>query len=427
MNRLENEKSPYLLQHADNPVNWYPWGQEAFEKANAENKPIFLSIGYSTCHWCHVMAHESFEDPEVARLMNEIFVSIKVDREERPDIDSVYMTVCQMMTGTGGWPMTIFMTPEKKPFFAGTYFPKNSRFGRIGLIDLIIRVNQMWASQKGELLDSADQISRTLQNITSEAPGDKFNEIILKKTFQLLKIRYDPKNGGFGDKPKFPTPHNLFFLLRYWKRTGDAMALEMVEKTLKAMRQGGIYDHVGFGIHRYSTDSTWLIPHFEKMIYDQALVAMAYTEAYQATKNQSYREVAEEIITYVLRDMTSPEGGFFSAEDADSEGEEGRFYVWSKEEFEQVLDKDTAEIAIYVFNLQEGGNYLEESTKIHSGHNILHLKNSHDKIAERLKLSEPELRSRIENIRVKLYNIREKRINPHKDDKIEFYSNIFDP
>ena len=418
MNRLESEKSPYLLQHAKNPVNWYPWSEEAFEKAKEENKPVFLSIGYSTCHWCHVMAHESFEDPEVARLMNDVFISIKVDREERPDIDSVYMTVCQMMTGTGGWPMTIFMTPEKKPFFAGTYFPKTSRFGRIGLIDLINRVKQMWASQKGELLDSADQISRALQNFASEAPGDKFNENILKKTFKLLKTRYDSKNGGFGDHPKFPTPHNLLFLLRFWKRTGDPMALEIVEKTLTAMRRGGIYDHVGYGIHRYSTDSIWLVPHFEKMIYDQALVAMAYTEAYQATRNDYYREVAEEIFTYVLRDMTSTKGGFFSAEDADSEGEEGKFYLWSREDFEQILDKDLAEIAIYIFNLQEGGNFLDESTRIHTGHNILYLKNSLDKIAERLNLSEAELRSKVEKIRNKLYNIREQRIHPHKDDKI---------
>ncbi|MFX1277678.1 MAG: thioredoxin domain-containing protein [Promethearchaeota archaeon] len=418
MNKLIDEKSPYLLQHADNPVNWYPWGDDAFSKAKNENKPIFLSIGYSTCHWCHVMAHESFEDPEAAKLMNDVFVSIKVDREERPDIDSVYMMVCQMMTGTGGWPLTIFMTPDKKPFFAGTYFPKNSRFGRIGLIDLMNRVKELWISQKEELLTSAEQISQSLQNITPEAPGDKFNERVLKQAFELLIIRFDEKNGGFGERPKFPTPHNLFFLLRFWKRTGEKKALEIVEKTLKAMRRGGIYDHVGYGIHRYSTDSTWLVPHFEKMLYDQALVSLAYIETYQATKDDEYREVAQELFTYVLRDMTYSEGGFFSAEDADSEGEEGKFYIWSKEEIETILDQDLAELAIYIFNIQEGGNYLEEATRIHTGHNILHLKNSYDKIAERLNIPKQELKLKLEKIREKLFNVRKERIHPHKDDKI---------
>ncbi len=417
MNKLKNEKSPYLLQHADNPVKWYPWGKEAFNNATLENKPVFLSIGYSTCHWCHVMAHESFEDQEVAGLMNDVFISIKVDREERPDIDNVYMTVCQMMTGTGGWPLTIIITPGKKPFFAGTYFPKNSRFGRMGLIDLINRVKELWNSQKEEILVSADQISRALQEIAPEIPGDKLNEEILKKTFDLLKARYDEKNGGFGGRPKFPTPHNLSFLLRFWKRTGDDVALEIVEKTLKAMRRGGIYDHVGFGIHRYSTDSTWLVPHFEKMLYDQALVALACVDTYQATKNDEYREFAQEIFTYILRDMTSPEGGFFSAEDADSEGVEGKFYLWTKDEIEKIFDKELAELAIYVFNVQDGGNYLEESTRVHTGHNILHLNNSIDKIAERLKLPEQELRLKIDKIREILYNTRKKRIHPHKDDK----------
>ena len=300
MNQLQNEKSPYLLQHAENPVDWYPWGEEAFQKAKEEDKPIFLSIGYSTCHWCHVMAHESFEDPDVAKLLNEVFVSIKVDREERPDIDSIYMSVCQIMTGSGGWPLTIFMTPDKKPFFAGTYFPKENRFGRIGIIELINRVKNLWNSEKDEILRSADQITLALQNNTTEAPGDKLNQKVLKDTFNQLKKRFDSKNGGFGERPKFPTPHNLLFLLRYWKRTGDDEALEMVEKTLVAMRRGGIYDHIGFGIHRYSTDSIWLVPHFEKMLYDQALVAMAAIETYQATSKEEYREFAEEIFTYVL-------------------------------------------------------------------------------------------------------------------------------
>ena len=418
MNKLSKEKSPYLLQHASNPVDWYPWGEEVFSKAQKENKPIFLSIGYSTCHWCHVMAHESFEDEYVANLMNEVFISIKVDREERPDIDKIYMTVCQMMTGSGGWPLTIIMTPDKKPFFAGTYFPKESRFGRIGLIDLIKRVKNLWNNNKDEILNSADQITMSLQNIDQEAPGDRFSEKLLKKAFNQLKNQFDEKNGGFSERPKFPTPHNILFLLRYWKRTGDKETLEMVEKTLQAMRRGGIYDHIGFGIHRYSTDSTWLVPHFEKMLYDQALVAMAYIEAYQATKNPEYRKITQEIFEYVFRDMTSPEGGFYSAEDADSEGEEGKFYVWSKDDLENVLDKEEFDLAMKVFNVKDSGNYLEESTGKRTGQNILHITDSLTKISSNLSISEKELVSKIENISRKLFEVREKRIHPHKDDKI---------
>ena len=418
MNKLSKEKSPYLLQHASNPVDWYPWGEEVFSKAQKENKPIFLSIGYSTCHWCHVMAHESFEDEHVAKLMNEVFISIKVDREERPDIDKIYMTVCQMMTGSGGWPLTIIMTPDKKPFFAGTYFPKERRFGRIGLIDLIKRVKNLWNNNKDEILNSADQITITLQNIDQEAPGDRFSEILLKKAYDQLKNQFDEKNGGFSERPKFPTPHNILFLLRYWKRTGKKKTLEMVEKTLHAMRRGGIYDHIGFGIHRYSTDSTWLVPHFEKMLYDQALVAMAYIEAYQATKNPEYRIITQEIFEYVLRDMTSLEGGFYSAEDADSEGEEGKFYVWSNDDFEKNLDKEEFDLAMKFFNVKDSGNYLEESTGKRTGQNILHITDSLTKISHNLSISEKELVSKIENISRKLFEVREKRIHPHKDDKI---------
>jgi len=418
MNKLSKEKSPYLLQHASNPVDWYPWGEEVFSRAQKENKPIFLSIGYSTCHWCHVMAHESFEDEDVAKLMNEVFISIKVDREERPDIDKIYMTVCQMMTGSGGWPLTIIMTPDKKPFFAGTYFPKESRFRRIGLIDLIKRVKNLWNNNKDEILNSADQITITLKNIDQEAPGDKFSEKLLKKAYNQLKNQFDEKNGGFSERPKFPTPHNILFLLRYWKRTGEKETLEMVEKTLQAMRRGGIYDQIGFGIHRYSTDSTWLVPHFEKMLYDQALVAMAYVEAYQATKNPEYRKITQEIFEYVLRDMTSPEGGFYSAEDADSEGEEGKFYVWSKDDLENILDKEEFDLAMKVFNVKDSGNYLEESTGKRTGQNILHITDSLTKISNNLSISEKELVSKIENISRKLFEVREKRIHPHKDDKI---------
>lgn len=407
-NHLSNEKSPYLQQHAENPVNWYPWGKEAFNKAQEEDKPIFLSIGYSTCHWCHVMAHESFEDEEVAVLMNEAFISIKVDREERPDIDKVYMTVCQTMTGSGGWPLTIIMTPEKKPFFAGTYFPKHTRFGRIGLIDLIKRIKDLWNNQKSELVNSADQITYNLQNIDQESPGEIITEDTLRKAYQLLLRQYDETNGGFGNRPKFPTPHNLIFLLRFWKRTGEKKALEMVENTLQAMRKGGIYDHIGFGFHRYSTDSIWLVPHFEKMLYDQALIAIAYIETYQATKNEEYKKMAQEILTYVLRDMISKEGGFYSAEDADSEGEEGKFYVWSEKELESSLDKDELDLAVKIFNVKESGNYLEEVTGKKTNKNILYLNNNLEK----------EIQERIERIRIKLFKERENRIHPHKDDKI---------
>lgn len=407
-NHLSDEKSPYLQQHAKNPVNWYPWGKKAFSKAQEEDKPIFLSIGYSTCHWCHVMAHESFEDEEVAEFMNEMFISIKVDREERPDIDKVYMTVCQMMTGSGGWPLTIIMTPEKKPFFAGTYFPKNTRFGRIGLIDLIKRIKEMWNNQRSELVNSADQITFNLQNIDQESPGKLFTENTLKKAYQLLLRQFDATNGGFGSRPKFPTPHNLIFLLRFWKRTGEEKALEMVEKTLQAMRKGGIYDHIGFGFHRYSTDSIWLVPHFEKMLYDQALIAIGYIEIYQATKNEEYKKTAQEIIAYVLRDMISPEGGFYSAEDADSEGEEGKFYVWSLKELESILDKDELDLTIRIFNVKESGNYLEEATSKKTDKNILYLTNNMD----------GEIQERIKRIRIKLFDERKNRIRPHKDDKI---------
>ncbi|MHA2182914.1 MAG: thioredoxin domain-containing protein, partial [Promethearchaeota archaeon] len=403
-----NEKSPYLQQHANNPVNWHPWGNDAFDKAQKEDKPIFLSIGYSTCHWCHVMAHESFEDDEVAELMNDVFISIKVDREERPDIDKIYMTVCQMMTGSGGWPLTIIMTPDKKPFFSGTYFPKTTRFGRIGLIDLINRIKNLWDNQRSELIDSANQVTFNLRNIDQESPGEKFNEFSLKRTYEMLSKQYDKLNGGFGIRPKFPTPHNLIFLLRYWKRTGEEKALEMVENTLQAMRNGGIYDHIGFGFHRYSTDSSWLVPHFEKMLYDQALIAIAYIEAYQATKNSEYKKTAQDIFTYVIRDMLSPDGGFFSAEDADSEGEEGKFYVWSKNELEDILEKEEYSLISSVFNIEESGNYLEEAVGKKTGNNILHLKDSPEK----------NIPDKLEGIRKKIFNVREKRVHPHKDDKI---------
>lgn len=417
-NRLIKEKSPYLLQHAHNPVDWYPWGEEAFEKARRENKPVFLSIGYSTCHWCHVMEEESFGDAEVARLMNDAFVSIKVDREERPDIDNVYMNVSVLMTGSGGWPLTIIMTPDKRPFFVATYIPKDSRFGQAGLLDLIPRVKEAWATQHERILQSATQITSALQQKASNSPGAELDASTLQAAYQQLKSRFDERYGGFGQSQKFPTPHNFLFLLRYWKRTGDAKALEMVERTLQAMRRGGMYDHVGFGFHRYSTEPTWLVPHFEKMLYDQAMLAMAYTEAFQASGKEEYEKTAREIFTYVLRDMTSPSGGFYSAEDADSEGEEGKFYLWSEKEIRQALSKEDADLFEKVFGVESGGNFTEQSTGKKPGTNILYLSKPLRETAAELKLSEQQLQNRLELARQKLFAVREKRIHPGKDDKI---------
>ena len=417
-NRLAREKSPYLLQHADNPVDWYPWGKDAFEKARKEDKPIFLSIGYSTCHWCHVMEHESFEDAEVARLLNDAFVCVKVDREERPDIDSVYMAACQMLTGSGGWPLTIVMTPDKKPFFAATYIPKTSRFGRLGLIELVPRIRKVWRTQRESVLTSADQITATLRRTTQSGPGEGPGEETLVRAAQQLAARVDDKLGGFGTAPKFPTPHNLLFLLRHWSRTGDAHALAMAERTLDAMRRGGIYDHVGFGFHRYSTDAEWLVPHFEKMLYDQALLAMAYVEAYQATRNEAYARTAREIFTYVLRDMTSPTGGFYSAEDADSEGSEGKFYLWTAAQVREVLGGEEAELAIQALNIRDGGNYPAHPGGPEPGKNIPHQTRSLAELAAGLRVPEGALRKRLEAARQKLFAAREKRVHPHKDDKI---------
>jgi uncharacterized protein YyaL (SSP411 family) len=417
-NRLINETSPYLLQHAHNPVDWYPWGPEAFEKAQRENKPIFLSIGYSTCHWCHVMAHESFEHPEVARLMNGAFVSIKVDREERPDIDNVYMSACQVMTGSGGWPLSIIITPDKKPFFAATYIPREGRFGLIGMMELIPHIKELWTTRRGEALSLSNEIATVLQKTSQDISGEELDEATLEFAYEQLAKRFDGQNAGFSSAPKFPTPHNLLFLLRYWKRSGNKAALDMVKKTLQAMRCGGIYDHVGFGFHRYSTDSQWLVPHFEKMLYDQAMLAMAYTEAYQATEKEDYGKTAREIFTYVLRDMTTPEGGFCSAEDADSEGEEGKFYLWTQEEVRQALGNEEADFVAKVFNIEKDGNFAEQATGRKSGANILHLRKALVELASDLNLSQQDLQAHLELIRQKLFAYREKRVHPMKDDKI---------
>ncbi|MEL6820120.1 MAG: thioredoxin domain-containing protein, partial [Calditrichota bacterium] len=417
-NRLLNEKSPYLLQHAHNPVDWNPWGEEAFEKAVAEDKPIFLSIGYSTCHWCHVMEHESFEDPSVADLLNDAFVNIKVDREERPDVDDIYMTVCQMLTGQGGWPLTIIMTPQKKPFFAATYIPKEDRFGRWGLKTMIPRVKEYWKSERAKADDSANEIAIALQRTQREAAEAELAEGLPETALEQFSARYDALYGGFSDKPKFPTPHNLMFLLRSHAANPKSNALEMVTNTLTMMRRGGMYDHVGFGFHRYSTDREWLLPHFEKMLYDQALLLMAYAEAYQLNPNRRFLETASEIATYIRRDMTDENGGFYSAEDADSEGEEGKFYVWSTEEVESVLGEKLAKFYMAVYNFQAEGNFLEEATGHKMQTNIPHMQHSIEDLAAMIKRSETEFAVKLEKARKMLFDVREERIHPLKDDKI---------
>jgi uncharacterized protein len=417
-NRLINEKSPYLLQHAHNPVDWHPWGREAFEKAEKENKPVFLSIGYSTCHWCHVMERESFEDEEVAALMNSVFLCIKVDREERPDLDNLYMTVCQMLTETGGWPLTIIMTPDKRPFFAGTYIPKTSRFGRMGLIELIPRIRELWARGRHNIIDSAEKVVEALKGMEEPVSGTDPDISVLDKAYNELARSFDGLNGGFGNAPKFPSPHNLLFLLRYWKRTGRKDALDMVERTIGSMRQGGIFDQIGFGFHRYSTDKEWLVPHFEKMLYDQALIAISCLEAYQATGKNYYGQIAREIFTYVLRDMTSPEGGFYSAEDADSEGEEGKFYLWEEKEVLDILGKADAELIMKFFSIRRDGNFRDESTGGKTGLNITHIKSDLSKVAADHQMSVSAVEERIASLRQLLFNAREGRPHPDKDDKI---------
>ena len=400
-NRLIHEKSPYLLQHAYNPVDRFPWCDEAFAKAKAEDKPVFLSIGYSCCHWCHIMGHESFEDEAVAEILNQNFIAIKVDREERPDIDQIYMTVCQALTGHGGWPLSVFLTPDRIPFYAGTYFPKHDRMGMPGFITLLGRIHKAWKNNRDDLLESGrkivDAISRENEGMAAAPP----DALILSDAFAHFKGDFDEIYGGFGHAPKFPAPHNLYFLLRYWHSTRDGMALEMAEKTLDAMQRGGIYDHIGFGFSRYSTDKKWLVPHFEKMLYDNALLAIAYIETYHATKKEQYADVAKQIFTYILRDMTSPGGGFYSAEDADSEGVEGKFYVWKVDEIKQVLGEDDGQAFCTMFDITENGNF--------EGYNIPNL----------IKGTYPENQKLfVEKCRTRLFSHREKRVHPYKDDKI---------
>jgi len=418
-NRLVFEQSPYLLQHAANPVDWWPWGDAAFEEARRRDVPVFLSIGYSTCHWCHVMERESFEDGEVATLMNEAFVCIKVDREERPDVDQVYMTVTQALTQQGGWPMTVILTPDRRPFFAGTYFPKRGAWGRTGMMELVPAVAEAWRERREELLDSAEQIVAAIQPLSLGTPGARPGEGALRKALAFFADHFDAQHGGFeGGRTKFPTPHNLALLLRIHRRTQEPQAMWMVEKTLGEMRLGGIFDHVGFGFHRYSTDRRWLLPHFEKMLYDQAMLLIAYAEAFQATGKAEYRRTAEEIAEYVRRDLSSPQGAFLCAEDADSEGVEGKFYVWSVDEALEVLGEEDGKLYAKVYNFERDGNFMEEATGHATGENIPHLRRRLADQIEQLGLDVEATLPRVEAARLKLFAHREKRVRPYRDDKV---------
>ncbi|MGN0455631.1 MAG: thioredoxin domain-containing protein [Acutalibacteraceae bacterium] len=396
-NNLKNQTSPYLLQHAENPVNWYPWCEEAFTKAKEENKPIFLSIGYSTCHWCHVMAHESFEDDRTAGILNRYFISIKVDREERPDIDSVYMSVCQALTGSGGWPMSIFMTWDKKPFFAGTYFPADSRYGMISFSDLLTAIANEWRNNTEELLQSSEEIIKLLKNPQSVNKASS-NDNLIEKAANIFSRIYDSVYGGFGSAPKFPTPHNLLFLMLYSKQNNADNALEMAEKTLIQMRKGGIFDHIGYGFSRYSTDRYYLVPHFEKMLYDNALLIIAYTAAYSLTNNRVCLDTAEKTAEYILREMVSPDGGFYSAQDADSEGIEGRYYTFTLSEIINVLCEERGTHFAKAFDITSQGNF--------EGVNIPNLLKSND------------LNTDFADEIQRLYNYRKTRYRLHLDDKL---------
>jgi uncharacterized protein YyaL (SSP411 family) len=418
-NRLAQEKSPYLLQHANNPVDWFPWGEEAFAKATSEDKPVFLSIGYATCHWCHVMAHESFEDEEVAELLNRSFVPIKVDREERPDIDTVYMKACHLVSGRGGWPLTVCLTPEKKPFFVATYIPKQARFPQNGLMDLLPKIATLWQDERPKVQQSAESIHQALTSTENDTSGPYPDESVLKRAADEFRQRFDQVHGGFGQPPKFPSPHNFLFLLRYYRRTRDPEILNMVTKSLRFMRSGGLFDHLGKGFHRYSTDKEWLLPHFEKMLYDQALLSLAYLETYETTNDQFFAETAREIFSYVLNDLRSPEGVFFSGEDADSEGVEGKFYLWTESEIREALTEEEAEIVLRAYGLKSEGNFLDEATRKLTGENILHrLGSSDEELAESMNLASAELRERLQAASEKLLAIRKSRVRPELDDKV---------
>lgn len=409
-NALINELSPYLLQHAYNPVAWMPWNDDSFKKAIAEQKPVFVSIGYATCHWCHVMEHESFEDQEIADLLNQNFIAIKVDREERPDIDAALMEMCQAMTGHGGWPLSIFMTPDKLPFFAGTYFPKESIPQRIGFKDILIRIAEGWRNERDAIISSGKDIVEKLTDHHTESQFGELPPDIFEKADAIFMERFDEEYAGFGTAPKFPSPHHLIYLLRRAHFTKQAPLAEMALRTLNNMSLGGMKDHIGFGYHRYSTDRQWLVPHFEKMLYDQAMILEAMTDAWLYSKDDAYAEYAEEIVSYVQSRLTSPEGAFYCAEDADSEGEEGTYYLFTEKELSDLLTEEEFRFAQQCFNISSDGNYVDEATRRQNGKNILSLF-----LDDTCKKTNPEL---YETIRSTCFAYREKRISPLLDDKI---------
>ena len=408
-NHLVRESSPYLLQHAYNPVRWFPWGEEALKKARDENKPIFLSIGYSACHWCHVMAHESFENEEIANVMNEFFVNIKVDREERPDIDDIYQKVCQITTGSGGWPLSVFLTPDQRPFYVGTYFPPLDAYGRPGFGSIIRQLAQAWKEKPADVAAAAENFVNTLQKTESVSSPSKLDRAILDEAAMNLLTLGDPVNGGFGHAPKFPNASNLSFMLRYSRLSGISKFQEFVIKTLTRMASGGMCDQIGGGFHRYSTDSRWLVPHFEKMLYDNALLPVVYAEAYQVTGDARHLDVINRTLDYVLKEMTSPEGGFYSAQDADSEGEEGKYYVWKKSEIREVLGEDSDVFCLY-YDVTDGGNF--------EGHTILYNTVNLSSAAFHFGKTENEVREILQRSREKLLSVRKNRVPPGKDEKI---------
>ena len=411
-NRLINETSPYLLQHAHNPVDWYPWGEEALAQAEQQDKPILLSIGYAACHWCHVMEHESFENEQIATIMNDYFINIKVDREERPDLDEIYMNAVQMLTGQGGWPMTMFLTPDLKPFYGGTYFPPDNRYGRPGFPRVLLGVAEAYRERRDAVGEQADQIISNLSQLSAmEGHGHQLTTDMLDRAYQDYLSRFDHHDGGFGSAPKFPPSMGLSLLLRHWHRTGNANALNMVEVTLEKMARGGMYDQLGGGFHRYSVDERWLVPHFEKMLYDNALLSVAYLEAYQATGKAFYRQIATETLDYVLAEMYDEEkGGFYSTQDADSEGVEGKFFVWMPDEVNSILGAEKAKIFCEYYDITEHGNF--EHT------NILHVQTPADLFARKLSMDLGKLEEILAEGRRKLFEVREGRIKPGLDDKI---------
>jgi hypothetical protein len=426
-NRLAHEKSPYLLQHAHNPVDWFPWGEEAFEKARREDKPIFLSVGYSTCHWCHVMERESFQDEEIAALLNRYFVPVKVDREERPDVDRIYMTFVQAVTGSGGWPMSVFLTPDLKPFFGGTYFPPDNRWGRPGFRYILERLAEAWMSDRERVVHSGEQLLHELRRYVEVIPEPTpFDTSLLESGFFAFRRSYDARYGGFGEAPKFPRPVVFHFLLREYARTGNAEALEMTVATLEAMARGGMHDHLGGGFHRYSVDERWFVPHFEKMLYDQAQLAVAYLEAFQITGRPSLAQTAREVLDYVLRDMTDAEGGFYSAEDADSVIDpsqpevkgEGAFYVWRRAEIDAVLGRPAADWFCYRYGVEEDGNVAQDPHGEFAGKNILYEAHTIEQTADHFGASTEEVAAALEEARAALRAVRNLRPRPHRDDKI---------